>query len=92
MLICNGKIKTMNGPVIENGFVRTRGRLIQEIGDMKDLKSSGDDVVLDVSGSLVMPGIIDAHSHIGIMEEKKGNHRRRLQRMYRTCHGIPPRH
>lgn len=72
MLICNGKIKTMNGPVIENGFVRTHGKLIQEIGDMKDLKSSGDDVVLDVSGSLVMPGIIDAHSHIGIMEEKKG--------------------
>lgn len=72
MLICNGKIKTMNGPVIENGFVRTHGKLIQEIGDMRDLKSSGDDVVLDVSGSLVMPGIIDAHSHIGIMEEKKG--------------------
>lgn len=72
MLICNGKIKTMNGPVIENGFVRTHGKLIQEIGDMKDLKSSSDDVVLDVSGSLVMPGIIDAHSHIGIMEEKKG--------------------
>lgn len=72
MLICNGKIKTMNGPVIENGFVRTHGKLIQEIGDMKDLKSSDDDVVLDVSGSLVMPGIIDAHSHIGIMEEKKG--------------------
>lgn len=72
MLICNGKIKTMNGPVIENGFVRTHGKLIQEIGDMRDLKTSGDDVVLDVSGSLVMPGIIDAHSHIGIMEEKKG--------------------
>lgn len=72
MLICNGKIKTMSGPVIENGFVRTHGKLIQEIGDMRDLKSSGDDVVLDVSGSLVMPGIIDAHSHIGIMEEKKG--------------------
>lgn len=72
MLICNGKIKTMNGPAIENGFVRTHGKLIQEIGDMKDLKSSDDDVVLDVSGSLVMPGIIDAHSHIGIMEEKKG--------------------
>lgn len=72
MLICNGKIKTMSGPVIENGFVRTHGKLIQEIGDMRDLKSSSDDVVLDVSGSLVMPGIIDAHSHIGIMEEKKG--------------------
>lgn len=72
MLICNGKIKTMSGPVIENGFVRTHGKLIQAIGDMRDLKSSGDDVVLDVSGSLVMPGIIDAHSHIGIMEEKKG--------------------
>ena len=28
--------------------------------------------VLNVQGNLVMPGIIEAHSHIGISEEKKG--------------------
>ncbi len=72
MLICNGKIKTMNGPMIENGFIRTRGTLIEEIGDMERLTDRSDETVLDAEGGLVMPGIIDAHSHIGITEEKKG--------------------
>lgn len=31
-----------------------------------------DCTVLNVQGNLVMPGIIEAHSHIGISEEKKG--------------------
>ncbi len=72
MLICNGKIMTMNGPVIENGFVRITGKTINEIGDTNDLTDNEDDDILDVHGAIVMPGIIDAHSHIGIMEEKKG--------------------
>lgn len=72
MLIYNGKIMTMNGPVIENGFVRITGKTISEIGDINDLTDNEEDNVLDVRGALVMPGIIDAHSHIGITEEKKG--------------------
>ncbi len=103
MLIYNGIIKTMNGPDIENGFIRTSGKLIQEVGDMRELVRTGgvikmpcgqndpsphasetcsnalpdflaapDGILIDAQGGLVMPGIIDAHSHIGIMEEKKG--------------------
>ncbi len=72
MLIYNGKIMTMNGPVIENGFVRITGKTINEIGDTNDLTDNEEDNILDVHGAIVMPGIIDAHSHIGIMEEKKG--------------------
>lgn len=72
MLICNGNILTMTGKNYKNGFIRTKNTVISEIGDMKDVKYSDTETVLDVSGSLVMPGIIDAHSHIGISEEKKG--------------------
>ena len=73
MLICNGKILTMAGITHENGFVRTEEKIITEIGSMKDLKKPYDsEIVLDVNGSIVMPGLIDAHSHIGITEEKKG--------------------
>lgn len=76
MLICNGNILTMAGRTFENGYVRTEGKIITEVGDMKDLKNypAGYDteIILDVAGSIVMPGIIDAHSHIGITEEKKG--------------------
>lgn len=71
MLITGGKIITMNDLVLENGYIRTTGKTISEIGDMNDLPEN-DDIILDVHGCLVMPGIIDAHSHIGITEEKKG--------------------
>lgn len=73
MLICNGKILTMAGKTFQNGYVRTKGKIITGTGDMKDLKKPYDsEIILDVNGSIVMPGIIDAHSHIGITEEKKG--------------------
>lgn len=72
MLITGGKIITMNDLVLENGYIKTNGRTIREIGDMNNLPENNDDIVLDVHGCLVMPGIIDAHSHIGITEEKKG--------------------
>ncbi len=72
MLITGGKIITMNDLVLENGYIKTNGRTISEIGDMNNLPENNDDITLDVHGCLVMPGIIDAHSHIGISEEKKG--------------------
>lgn len=72
MLITGGKIITMNDMVLENGYIKTNGRTISEIGDMNNLPENNDDIILDVHGCLVMPGIIDAHSHIGITEEKKG--------------------
>ncbi|MDD6572944.1 MAG: hypothetical protein PUF12_11235, partial [Thermoflexaceae bacterium] len=66
MLICNGKILTMAGKTFQNGYVRTKGKIITGTGDMKDLKKPyNSEIILDVNGSIVMPGIIDAHSHIG---------------------------
>ncbi len=76
MLICNGKILTMAGDEIENGFVQIEGKNITKVGEMKGVKNykkliESEDVI-DAKGGIVMPGLIDAHSHIGIMEEKKG--------------------
>lgn len=76
MLICNGKILTMAGDEIENGFIQIEGKTITKIGEMKGVKNykkliESEDVI-DAKGGIVMPRLIDAHSHIGIMEEKKG--------------------
>ena len=75
MVIINGKIFTMeeNMGVIERGYVRTRGKRIEDIGDMSSFLLQGNDNrILDVNGSWVLPGLIDPHSHIGITEEKIG--------------------
>lgn len=72
MVIINGKIFPMEGKNIENGYVRTKDKVIEDIGDMSSFQLQKDEALLDVQGAWVMPGIIDAHSHIGITEEKWG--------------------
>lgn len=76
IVIKNGKIVTMSGNNYENGFVIIEDKKIIKVGDKSNIKESieeSDTVqVIDASGYWVMPGIIEAHCHIGIVEEKKG--------------------
>lgn len=73
MLIINGNIHTMDVKNYESGYIRIKGKLIEEIGDMSACPSAEEgERVLDVKGAWVMPGIIEAHCHIGIIEEKLG--------------------
>lgn len=77
--ILNGRIMTMapkTKPLYENGYILIEKGKIAAIGDMEELgrtpvKDKKTDVI-DVEGRLVMPGIIEAHCHMGITEEKKG--------------------
>lgn len=60
----------------ENGFLFIKDGRIARIGNMDELgklpeKGHHTDVI-DAEGRLVMPGIIEAHCHMGITEEKKG--------------------
>lgn len=73
MLIINGKILTMEGPTIEDGYVRINGKIIEDVGPMMTLRpKTYKETVLDVNGAWVLPGIIESHCHIGISEEKIG--------------------
>lgn len=73
MVIINGRIFTMEDGTIERGYVRTKGKQIEDIGDMSSFLLQGNDNrILDVNGAWVLPGLIDPHSHIGITEEKIG--------------------
>lgn len=72
MLIINGKIFTMEGKTIERGYVRTKGKIIEDVGSMSALAPSDDEQILDVKGAWVLPGLIETHAHIGITEEKWG--------------------
>ena len=61
MLIINGKIY-LEDRVIENGFIRTEGDRIVELGMMENApKLEGD--VIDAKGLNVLPGFIDQHIH-----------------------------
>lgn len=71
MLITNGKIFTMAGQTYENGYVHIEGGKICAVGDMSEAPEEAGPA-LDAGGAWVMPGLIDAHCHVGITEEKWG--------------------
>lgn len=70
LLIKNGKVLTMNGEVFEKGCILIEGGKIAEVG--AEVSGHPGAEVIDAKGCWVMPGLIDAHCHIGVMEEKVG--------------------
>jgi len=59
---------TGSGP-IEDGVVVIRGGRIVEAGAIGDVVVPGDCDVIDVSGSAILPGFVNAHVHDGYHEE-----------------------
>lgn len=79
LLIKNGCIYTMAGcnkfEVIQRGHVLIKDKKIFKVTDNIDEINKlldSETAIIDAEGAWVMPGLIDAHSHIGISEEKKG--------------------
>ena len=71
LLIKNGRILTMAEKEWNPGCILIKNGKIAKVAPKIDITEQ-DCTVLNVQGNLVMPGIIEAHSHIGISEEKKG--------------------
>ncbi len=72
MVIINAHIFTMEGEPITNGFVKIRNGIFSAVGDMSDYTPDGEEVI-DAAGAYLLPGLIDAHTHIGIWEESIGS-------------------
>lgn len=74
--ITGGKILTMEEDESGNLITLESGCVLVEDGVIKEIRQ--DNAVpsgykqIDATGCIVMPGIIEAHCHMGIMEEKKG--------------------
>jgi imidazolonepropionase-like amidohydrolase len=62
----------MTGKNYNSGCILIENKTIKNIAENIDDCDNDDDIIIDAKGNMVMPGIIDAHSHIGISEEKKG--------------------
>jgi imidazolonepropionase-like amidohydrolase len=61
------KIYPISGPPIENGVLLVRGGKIEAVGPASSVTVPADAKVVDATGKIVMPGIVDTHSHIGII-------------------------
>ena len=62
----NARIITMNGDkVIENGTIIINKNKIEAIGDATKVNVPTNTKVYDAKGKTIMPGMVDAHAHIG---------------------------
>src|SRR5690606_6692163 len=64
LFISNATVLTVTNGTIENGDVLVRNGKIAEVG--VDLRAPRGIPTIDASGMYLMPGIIDAHSHIAL--------------------------
>jgi len=67
LLIKNAKIYTMEGRPIENGWLRTENGIIHSLGEGEAPDYSGE--IIDAGDGVLLPGLIDAHTHIGMCED-----------------------
>lgn len=65
--IINARIISMAGPILEKGMLLWEDGKILALGE--ELVIPSGTVVNDLNGKTVVPGFIDAHTHLGIYEE-----------------------
>lgn len=74
MYITGGRILTMVGEEIEDGVVHIENGKIAAVGrrDEVEIRLKPGEQMIAIENGIIMPGIIEAHCHMGITEEKKG--------------------
>lgn len=66
ILIKNAEIRTMTNGTLTNASILLENGKIKEIGS--DIQAPGAEVI-DGTGKIVTPGLIDVHTHLGVYEE-----------------------
>jgi len=79
---------TVSGDAIDNGVIVVQNGVIQRVGDSGTRIPRNAEVV-DVSGKVIMPGLVDTHSHIG--EGDGGDRSSALHPDVRIMDAIDPR-
>ncbi len=74
MYITGGRILTMVGEEIEDGVVHIENGKIAAVGrrDEVEIRLKPGEQMIAIENGIIMPGIIEAHCHMGITEEKNG--------------------
>jgi imidazolonepropionase-like amidohydrolase len=61
----NARIIPIVGQPIEQGILLVQNGKITAVGDARVVRLSSDVTIVDLKGKVVMPGLVDSHSHIG---------------------------
>ncbi len=61
----NARIIPIAGQPIEQGILLVQNGKITAVGDARTVRLSSDVQTIDLAGKVIMPGLVDSHSHIG---------------------------
>lgn len=67
--LVGGRVVPVVGDVLERGTVLVRDGRIEAVGAVADVAVPDGVPVHDVSGRWVLPGLVEAHGHLGIFED-----------------------
>nr|WP_300003579.1 amidohydrolase [Tissierella sp.] len=71
LVFTSAKIYPVVGESMENGMIKIdKAGKIKEIG--KNLTIEKDDKVVELNGKVIIPGLIDAHTHVGMWGDGEG--------------------
>lgn len=68
--LTGGKILTMCGKNLDQGTILVHNSKIRAVGKNIDIPSGCR--IIDVTGKIITPGLIDAHTHLGVENEGMG--------------------
>src|SRR5438874_2415055 len=66
MVFQGARILTAEGAAIDNGVLVVHSGKIVAVGPAGDVQVPDGATIRDVSGKVIIPGLVDTHSHIGI--------------------------
>jgi imidazolonepropionase-like amidohydrolase len=69
--LVGGRVLPVDGPPLDPGVVLLEGSRIAAVGG-PNLAVPDTATVIDVAGRHVLPGFVDAHTHLGVHEEAEG--------------------
>jgi imidazolonepropionase-like amidohydrolase len=70
LAIVGGRLLPIAGGPVEDGVVLVRDGRIEAVG--RDVRVPEDAERVDATGKVVLPGLVDAHVHVGVHEEGDG--------------------
>jgi len=85
----NARIIPIIGAPIEQGVLLVQNGRIVVVGDARTVRLSADVQIIDAKGKVIMPGLIDSHSHIGEVAGADGSGP--IQPDVRVLDGVNPR-
>jgi imidazolonepropionase-like amidohydrolase len=68
--IINGRVMTITQGTLERGTVLVEGGRIVAVGEEVEIPKDAE--LYDAAGKVVMPGLIDAHCHVGLFPDGVG--------------------